>query len=1674
MRRKQRGYRLDHRFVEQLEQRRLLTTYFVDNNAGANGSNSNSGTSLSAPFLTIQQAANVAEPGDTVDIVGGTYREQVIPAHSGTAAAPIIYQPYDGQTVVVSGANIVSGWSNYSGNIYETSSMSWTMGGQDDQVFVNGQMVNYARWPNTSLDVSNPTVELAGANTTGVQNSNGTITETVYDSNLTQPAGYWNGATIHIESGATWIYEAATITNYTRAVVNGISYGVITYTSSFNDPHWYAATPGDPFYITGDPYFTAGSFQTLNSAGEFYRDPNTGLLYLWTPGGESPASDLIEAKAREWAFDLSGLSYIDIDGLNLFAAGINSSATSSHLLFNGINAQYVSQFENYTGNWTPTLLNGTNIIGGTGIVLDGGYDTIENSTIAYSAGDGIYLGGSNNTVYNNIIHDVDYSGVNASGIDTAEFTSNLLSNNSISNNTLYNAGRSLINVSALSASRVDYNRLSDAMLQAGDGGAIYGYGATGNGTEIDNNIVTNCVNVIAGFPVCGIFLDYGSTGFTIDHNVIDNANEGIKVYLTGAVNFISNTILNSSFSFDISSYTASGLLEDNLSTAGMNLPFTNNALTIADNLQTNNPLLVSPLTGNYQLQSGSPAINAGTVAAPYTNGYVGSAPDLGAYEYGATPWTAGASSAAATLSPPAPFTAGDIGSPSLTGSTSYSSGVFTVSGSGDDIWNSSDQFQFASTPVSGNQTLIARLTSQSDTNVWAKAGVMFRSTSSASSAFVAVFQTPGSGVNLMWRDGSGNLNYVQAAGVSNPVWLKLVRNGNVFTGFDSSDGVNWTQIGAVTISLPTTGLMGLAVCSHDNTQISTATFDNVTLQLTAPTGLVVSAAATGSLSLSWNADATASSYQIQRSTDGVNFSPIATLAAVTSYTDPATLQPGTEYYYRIIATNALDSSPVSAVASATVPAPATPAGVTAAAGVGAITLSWTAGAYDTAYNIYRATTPGGESATPLASGVTSTSYTDTTASPGITFYYTVTGVNGSASVGTINQSAPSAEVSAASFITAVYDGSFEQASVNGSYAYDPATQYWKFSGNAGIEANGSAWGAAAAPYGTQAAFLQSLNATSGGTISQTITVADAGSFDFSFFSAQRLSYGTEPIAVSVDGTLIATITPGSTTFQSYTTPAVTLSAGSHILSFATTSTSSIDSASFIDQVSVAVLPNPPTAVTATAGTGQITLSWTAPLGAVSYSIFRGTTSGGEATTPLASNVTANSYTDTTAAAGTTYYYTVSAINAAGQTATSAEVSASVSDVQLTGTPIGTAGSWDSDGNTIANVFDGNLSTYFDAPDGNLTDWVGLNLGSPQQITQISYAPRAGYEFRMLGGEFQVSNTADFSSGVVTLYTISTTPDAGQLTTINVNPGGSYQYVRFVGGTQWVNIAEMKVFGIYTAPPVQLTGSPIGTAGSWDSDGNTISNVFDGNLNTFFDAPDGNLTDWVGLNLGSPQQITQISYAPRAGYEFRMLGGEFQVSNTADFSSGVVTLYTISTTPVAGQLTTINVNPGGSYQYVRFVGGTQWVNIAEMKVFGIYTPPPVELTGTPIGTAGSWANDGDTIANVFDGNLTTFFDPPDGTLTDWAGLNLGSPQTITEISYAPRAGYEFRMIGGEFQVSNTADFSSGVVTVYTIQSAPVAGQLTTVNVTVPGQYQYIRYIGGTQWVNIAEMQVFGPG
>jgi regulation of enolase protein 1 (concanavalin A-like superfamily) len=63
-----------------------------------------------------------------------------------------------------------------------------------------------------------------------------------------------------------------------------------------------------------------------------------------------------------------------------------------------------------------------------------------------------------------------------------------------------------------------------------------------------------------------------------------------------------------------------------------------------------------------------------------------------------------------------------------------------------------------------------------------------------------------------------------------PHWVKLTRNGDVFTAYESTDGTNWTEIAVDTIPMAPTIYVGLAVTSHTTAASATATFDHVTIE----------------------------------------------------------------------------------------------------------------------------------------------------------------------------------------------------------------------------------------------------------------------------------------------------------------------------------------------------------------------------------------------------------------------------------------------------------------------------------------------------------------------------------------------------------------------------------------------------------------------------------------------------------------------------------------------------------------------------------------------------------------------------------------------------------------------------------------------------------------------------
>jgi hypothetical protein len=164
--------------------------------------------------------------------------------------------------------------------------------------------------------------------------------------------------------------------------------------------------------------------------------------------------------------------------------------------------------------------------------------------------------------------------------------------------------------------------------------------------------------------------------------------------------------------------------------------------------------------------------------------------------------------------------------------------TYALAGSGTDIWNNGDQFHYAFKSLSGDGTMVARVTNiGAGTNTWAKGGVMIRQSLAAGSthAYMPITAnsdgTAGNGASFQRRlaaDGASS-NTDSTTKVAPPYWVKIERKANAFSGYISPDGTTWTQLGtAQTIAMTDPVYIGLAVTSHvDAATLRTFKFDNV-------------------------------------------------------------------------------------------------------------------------------------------------------------------------------------------------------------------------------------------------------------------------------------------------------------------------------------------------------------------------------------------------------------------------------------------------------------------------------------------------------------------------------------------------------------------------------------------------------------------------------------------------------------------------------------------------------------------------------------------------------------------------------------------------------------------------------------------------------------------------------
>jgi len=158
-------------------------------------------------------------------------------------------------------------------------------------------------------------------------------------------------------------------------------------------------------------------------------------------------------------------------------------------------------------------------------------------------------------------------------------------------------------------------------------------------------------------------------------------------------------------------------------------------------------------------------------------------------------------------------------------------GTYTITGSGTDIWDQSDEFHFAYKTLAGAGSIVAKVESVGDTDDWAKAGVMIRETLDADSRHAMMIVSYASGVSFQRRIETGGVSTDDTtADITAPYWVKIERGlaGN-FSAYSSVNGSSWQKVGvSESIQMGTNVYIGLAVTAHNAGATCEGVFTNVT------------------------------------------------------------------------------------------------------------------------------------------------------------------------------------------------------------------------------------------------------------------------------------------------------------------------------------------------------------------------------------------------------------------------------------------------------------------------------------------------------------------------------------------------------------------------------------------------------------------------------------------------------------------------------------------------------------------------------------------------------------------------------------------------------------------------------------------------------------------------------
>ena len=614
----------------------VLTTGIInaaDYYVSPNGSDNNSGTIVD-PFQTIQHAAYLMESGDNCYLRGGIYHEEI----DITNKTGFTFTNYENESVILDGTiPIPNSWTVLGGNIYKT-----TLSVDIWQLFVNSEEMVMARWPNAGfVDGSVWNREQHWAHGIDNNNENGVMVDAPHDD--------VNLVNLGIDvTGAIGILNVGNFKTWTRFVnSHGAGNSVFTY-----DP-----VPEANYKAENHYYFLEKKLEFLDQEREWFFDHETKELYFWPPGNADPNNLNIRGKVQSYSFDILNSDYIELKGLHFFATTVKMK-NADYSKVENCNFLYPSCYKRMLGivDTEPEMT----------LIDQSDYCTVKNCAFRYTDGSAIETHRGNNTIENCYFYHIDYTATDLSAVMTTIRMQG--DNNVFRHNTLHRAGASSgINPGELSI--VEYNDIYDTGYLQSDGAMVHLMEPQQPGSETRYNWFHDSAKYGARFDGDGVADgDAGSQG-TMHHNVTWNIKTGHMV--KGHDHFVYNNTNIDDFDTETNGIVILIDLGGNEGTITRNNAANKIAGHRTDSYQ-NYPvpgiydhnwngyetgsdvkdLLISPPAYenvedynpdqyDFRPNPDSELIDAGLHVEGITDGYVGNAPDLGAYEYGGENWTPG-------------------------------------------------------------------------------------------------------------------------------------------------------------------------------------------------------------------------------------------------------------------------------------------------------------------------------------------------------------------------------------------------------------------------------------------------------------------------------------------------------------------------------------------------------------------------------------------------------------------------------------------------------------------------------------------------------------------------------------------------------------------------------------------------------------------------------------------------------------------------------------------------------------------------------------------------------------------------------------------------------------------------------------------------------------------------